>query len=111
MSTIILPIGDAIQKRGDTLLGFELQRIEDGVPSNLIGTNVRIRFRLSTDDTKTKEFNVGSGITILNPSTGWIRFEDIPSLDWEEGLWVGDVKYIFSDGTGYTDCEIQILVS
>lgn len=109
-TTLFLPIGGGPQKRGDTLVGFEFQYTVDAVPTPLTGVAIRIFFKLATDASKVKEFEIGSGITVVNELTGWARFEDILRLDWTTGVWVADIEYTFADNTRFSDFDIQITV-
>ena len=110
-NTLILPIGGGLQKRGDTLVGFDFQRTVDAVPTNLTGVNIRIDFKFATDCAKVKEFRIGTGITVVNAATGWARFEDIARLDWAPGVWIGDIEYTLPDGSRYTDWSVRITVT
>lgn len=109
-NTLILPIGGGIQKRGDTLVGFDFQRTVDSVPTDLTGVDIRIDFRLLNVPNKVKRFGIGTGITIVNAATGWARFDDILRLDWNVGLWLADIEYTLTDGTRYSDWNIQLTV-
>jgi hypothetical protein len=110
-NTITLPMGDAKQKRGDTLVGFDFQYTVDGVPTPLTGVGIRMYFKLAVDPCKTKEFEIGSGITVVDELNGWARFDDILRLDWTPGVWVADIEYTFADNTRFSEFDVQITVS
>lgn len=111
VTTLVLPIGGGKQKRGDTLVGFDFQYTVDSVPTPLTGVAIRIFFKLTTDASKVKEFEIGSGITVVDELTGWARFDNILRLDWMPGVWVADIEYTFADNTRFSDFDIKITVS
>lgn len=111
MPIIILPIGEAKQVQGDTFEGFSFQRAEDGKETNLTGVSIEITFELSENPAKAKKFTIGNGISVINYKEGWAKMDRVLRLDWDKGLWVGKLSYIFPDGTKYTDWDLQMLVS
>tara|TARA_R110000772_G_scaffold54130_1_gene123492 strand:+ start:2462 stop:2803 length:342 start_codon:yes stop_codon:yes gene_type:complete len=84
--------------RGDTLDAAQFNIKENTVPLDLTGVTIKCQFRIPFNGKTIKEINIGSGITVSNPSSGAIIF-DAFTLNWDAGLYLYDVEFTYPSGT------------
>ena len=69
-------------KFGNTYNGAEFTIIVNTVPLNLVGSSIKMQIRFAFDTAVIKEFNLGSGLTLTDPTNGKFTFDnqiiDIP---------------------------------
>jgi hypothetical protein len=81
----------------NTYNGIQFTIKKNGIPINLTGANIIIQVKSSFVSTNIeKEFSVGSGITITNPTQGMYQI-DAQVITMHPGVYVYDTLFIFAD--------------
>ena len=110
MTTHIFNYKDYVQNNSIHAAQFTITRTVSGVtnPEDLTGATIKCTFK-HEEETVLKE--IGSGITVTNPSGGVFKIDEFKLL--KAGQYIYDVKIIFFDGTEktYIKGKINILAA
>lgn len=113
MSNLIqLPINNSSKiYKGDTWKGIELEILKNAVAINLTGATIKLNLFPKNTNNTALILVTGNGISLTDPVNGKFKIDQISRLNYEPGVYTGDVEITLSNNEKTTYCSIALTIS